>query len=40
MIKLFGWETKVKQAVAEKRSKEIGVVWRGKKYEFVLDVVK
>lgn len=40
MVKLFGWETKVKQNVAAKRSKELSMVWHGKKLELLLDVVK
>lgn len=40
MIKLFGWESQVKRVVSEKRQKELDIVWKGKKYEFVLDVVK
>lgn len=40
MVKLFGWETKIKQNVATKRASEIEMVWRGKKIELILDVVK
>lgn len=40
MIKLFGWETKVKSQVYERRDAELAVVWRREMLEFVSLVVR
>ena len=40
MIKLFGWETRVRDSVAEKREKELKAVWRRKVLKLVNIIVK
>lgn len=40
MIKLFGWETRVKNLVASKREDELKAVWRRKLLGFVNDVIE
>ena len=40
MIKLFGWESQVKQKIAERREGELAMVWRQTMLQLVLNVVK
>ena len=40
MIKLFGWESQLKQKIAVKREGELAMIWREKWLEAVLGVVK
>ena len=40
MIKLFGWERRVKETVAEKREIELGWVWKRKVLNLANSVVK
>jgi hypothetical protein len=40
MVKLFGWETQVKEKIADKREEEIKVIWRERVLELILDCIK
>lgn len=40
MIKLFGWESRVKGTVAEKRETELGWIWKQKMLDLVNSSVK
>lgn len=40
MIKLFGWESRVRQTIAEKREHELGWVWKSKVLGLMNNVVK
>lgn len=40
MIKLFGWESRVKSLLAEKRESELKIVWKRKVLELIVDIIK
>lgn len=40
MVKLFGWESRVKTLLAEKRETELKIIWRRKLLELVGDILK
>ena len=40
MIKLFGWERRVKTSIAEKREVELNVLWKRKILELANDIIK
>ena len=40
MIKLFGWESRVKENVAEKRENELGWIWKRKMLALANNCVK
>lgn len=40
MIKLFGWERRVKENVAEKREIELGWIWKRKMLNLINNIVK
>ena len=40
MVKLFGWEPKMRQRIAEKREDELNWIWRQNVLDVVNDVVK
>lgn len=40
MIKLFGWESRVKDVVASKREEELKAVWRRKLLGLLNNVIK
>lgn len=40
MIKLFGWENRVKESVGEKREEELRWVWKGKLLGMISDIAK
>lgn len=40
MIKLFGWESRVKETVAEKRENELGWIWKRKMLSLANNCIK
>ena len=40
MIKLFGWESRVKESFAEKRENELGWIWKRKMLTLTNNCVK
>lgn len=40
MIKLFGWESRIKNEIGQKRKSELDVVWRARKFEYNIDFFK
>ncbi len=40
MVKLFGWETRVKETIAEKREEELTWVWKRKLLGVINDCAK
>ena len=40
MIKLFGWESRVSEMIAEKREEELKWVWKGKMLNLGITCIK
>ena len=40
MVKLFGWETRVTETIAQARENELKYIWRHKVLNLALDCVK